>query len=224
MAHITINFRSNALNMPVMLDVLLPENCKGCKTLYLLHGIGGDRESWLLRSRVADYVEGKSIAVVMPSGNNKFFVNNINGKAYQNFVAEELIAQIEKWFPVSRKADDRYIAGADMGGFGALSAAVEKAETYHTAVSYHGLFYMQALCESLDTRIIQTVFGDKQQSETALLELVKKLEGVKGQGGTRFVILKEHEPFSNGMDWTYLDHCIMKTVDYIMSGGDESWQ
>ena len=224
MAHISINFRSSALNMPVMMDVLLPENCKNCKTLYLLHGMGGDRESWLLRSRVADYVEGKQIAVVMPSGNNKFFANNINGKAYQSFVTEELIAQVEKWFAVSRKAEDRFVAGADMGGFGALLAAVEHPALYHTAWSYHGLFYMQALCENADARMLKTVFGSKEQSEDVLSELVKKLEVAKEQGNTNFVILNTHEPFEKGIDWTYLDDCIKKTIDYIVAGGNVTWQ
>ena len=130
MTHIIVNFRSSALNMPVMLDVLLPEKCKDCKTLYLLHGIGGDRESWLFRSRVADYVEGKPIAVVMPSGNNKFFINNINGKVYQRFVAEELVAKVETWFPVSCKAEERFVSGLSNGGYGCLHTALMYPEYY----------------------------------------------------------------------------------------------
>ena len=107
MAHITINFRSSVLAMPVMLDVLLPENAGNCKTLYLLHGYGGGRESILLKSRIAELVEGRHIAVIMPSGNNKLFINNKNGKAYHTFVTEELPGRVEKWFSVSPKASDR---------------------------------------------------------------------------------------------------------------------
>ena len=68
--------------MPVMLDVLMPQGHGGYKTLYLLHGAGGDHACWTLKTRIADYVEGKDIAVVMPSGNNRFYVNNVNGKDY----------------------------------------------------------------------------------------------------------------------------------------------
>ena len=80
MAWISINFESKALGMPVMTNVLMPQGRGGYKTLYLLHGAGGDYASWLLKSRVADYAEGKNIAVVMPSGNNKCYVNNRYGK------------------------------------------------------------------------------------------------------------------------------------------------
>ena len=65
MAHLTINFRSKALGMPVMLDVLMPQGRGGYKTLYLLHGAGGDHTSWVLNTRIADYVNNRNIAVVM---------------------------------------------------------------------------------------------------------------------------------------------------------------
>ena len=65
MAWISINFESKALGMPVMTNVLMPQGRGGYKTLYLLHGAGGDYASWLLKSRVADYAEGKNIAVVI---------------------------------------------------------------------------------------------------------------------------------------------------------------
>lgn len=221
MSHITINFRSKALGMPVMLDVLLPEHIETCKTLYLLHGWGGDRESFLMRTRLAEYVEGKAVAVVMPSGNNKFFVNNVNGKAYQDFVAKELIAQIENWFPVSRRAEDRFIAGADMGGFGALSAAVDCPGTYHTAFSYSGPFELQAQCEALQNRDRMPVFGDLQKASEAVLELAVKLENAEGST-TKYIICSKETSKKEG--WSYLNDCIKKTIEYVAAGGDMIWQ
>ena len=93
--------------MPVMLDVLMPQGHGGYKTLYLLHGAGGDHACWTLKTRIADYVEGKDIAVVMPSGNNRFYVNNVNGKDYFSFIADELINNCETWFNISRNPEDR---------------------------------------------------------------------------------------------------------------------
>jgi putative tributyrin esterase len=77
MAHLTINYKSSALNMPIMLDVLIPQGRGNYKVLYLLHGAGGDHSSWVLNTRIADYVNTTDIAVVMPSGNNRFYINNI---------------------------------------------------------------------------------------------------------------------------------------------------
>ena len=50
MSHLTINFKSKSLNMPVMLDVLMPQGHGGYKTLYLLHGAGGDHACWTLKT------------------------------------------------------------------------------------------------------------------------------------------------------------------------------
>ena len=139
MSHLTINFKSKSLNMPVMLDVLMPQGHGGYKTLYLLHGAGGDHACWTLKTRIADYVEGKDIAVVMPSGNNRFYVNNVNGKDYFSFIADELINNCETWFNISRNPEDRYIAGMSMGGYGAFYAALKRPKQYNTAFSYSGL-------------------------------------------------------------------------------------
>ena len=124
MAHLTINFRSKALGMPVMLDVLMPQGRGGYKTLYLLHGAGGDHTSWVLNTRIADYVNNRNIAVVMPSGKNRFYVNNEYGKNFYTYITEELVNQCEQWFDISRKAEDRYIAGMSMGGYGAVYAGL----------------------------------------------------------------------------------------------------
>lgn len=45
----------------------------------------------------------KNIAVVMPSGNNKCYVNNRYGKDYFTFLTEELIEKCETWFDLSPK-------------------------------------------------------------------------------------------------------------------------
>lgn len=103
MAWISINFESKALGMPVMTNVLMPQGRGGYKTLYLLHGAGGDYASWLLKSRVADYAEGKNIAVVMPSGNNKCYVNNRYGKDYFTFLTEELIENAKRGLTFRQK-------------------------------------------------------------------------------------------------------------------------
>ena len=120
MAWINIDFKSETLNMPVMLDILIPQGHGGYKTLYLLHGAGGDHSSWLINSRVADYAEHKNIAIVMPSADNKCYVNNRHGKDYSDYITKELIDKCEAWFSLSQNKEDRYIAGMSMGGYGAF--------------------------------------------------------------------------------------------------------
>jgi putative tributyrin esterase len=98
-----------------------------------LHGAGGDHSSWVLNTRIADYVNTTDIAVVMPSGNNRFYINNIHGKDYYTYAVKELITQCEQWFNISRDPKDRYIAGMSMGGYGAFYAALNNPSMYNTA-------------------------------------------------------------------------------------------
>ena len=57
MALININYESKTLGMPVMINAIIPQGRGSYKTLYLLHGMGGDYTTWITKSRVADYVD-----------------------------------------------------------------------------------------------------------------------------------------------------------------------
>ena len=182
MAHLTINFRSKALGMPVMLDVLMPQGRGGYKTLYLLHGAGGDHTSWVLNTRIADYVNNRNIAVVMPSGKNRFYVNNEYGKNFYTYITEELVNQCEQWFDISRKAEDRYIAGMSMGGYGAVYAGLKKPSMYNTVFSYSGLLNILERYDKPQGIDMFPVFGTRQQlidNNYDLYTLINQAENVQ---------------------------------------------
>lgn len=166
MAWLTVNFESKALHMPVMLDVLIPQGHGGYRQLYLLHGAGGDHASWITKSRVADYAEGKNIAVIMPSGNNKCYVNNKHGKDYFTFLTEELPQKCQTWFSLSEKRQDRYIAGMSMGGYGAIHAALKRPDFYAAAFSYSGLLDISERFEKPQGLDLYPVFGKKEEFST----------------------------------------------------------
>ena len=246
MAHLTINFRSKALGMPVMLDVLMPQGRGGYKTLYLLHGAGGDHTSWVLNTRIADYVNNRNIAVVMPSGKNRFYVNNEYGKNFYTYITEELVNQCEQWFDISRKAEDRYIAGMSMGGYGAVYAGLKKPSMYNTVFSYSGLLNILERYDKPQGIDMFPVFGTRQlliDNNSDLYTLINQAENVQ----TKYVIAcgtqdprihmsrQLSEALTNGgipnayrespgaHDFAYWDYCIEQTVKYIC--GEESlWQ
>ena len=228
MAHLTINFRSKALGMPVMLDVLMPQGRGGYKTLYLLHGAGGDHTSWILNTRIADYV------------------NNEYGKNFYTYITEELVSQCEQWFDISRKAEDRYIAGMSMGGYGAVYAGLKKPSMYNTVFSYSGLLNILERYDKPQGIDMFPVFGTRQQlidNNYDLYTLINQAENVQ----TKYVIAcgtqdprihmsrQLSEALTNGgipnvyrespgaHDFAYWDYCIEQTVKYIC--GEESlWQ
>ncbi|MDD6844271.1 MAG: alpha/beta hydrolase family protein [Clostridia bacterium] len=163
MAWLTINFKSDALNMPVMMDALIPQGHGNYKSLYLLHGAGGNHSSWLLKTRIADYVDKTDIAVFMPSGNNKFYVDNVNGRNYHTFITKELPEKCETWFNLDVSRENRFIAGMSMGGYGAMYAALNRPDLYRAAFSYSGLLNILERYDNPQGLDLYVPFGTRQQ-------------------------------------------------------------
>ena len=70
------------------------------KTLYLLHGVTMNHNDWLYATRILNWAEQKGIAVIMPAGENKFFLNNVSGDNHEDFLAVELIDVTRRLFPL----------------------------------------------------------------------------------------------------------------------------
>ena len=93
MALIQVNFLSESLMRTVPFQVILPvdklafpgmpqrEN-KPFKTLYLLHGIFGNYTDWVSGTNIQRWAEEKDLAVVMPSGDNYFFIDQTDSHNY----------------------------------------------------------------------------------------------------------------------------------------------
>lgn len=105
---------------PMTKEITAPED-GGFKTLYLLHGFGGDCNDWILNTRIFSYAEEHKIAIIMPSGENSFYLDNsYSEERYSNYVSKELIEITRALFPLSDKREDTSIGGLSMGGFGAI--------------------------------------------------------------------------------------------------------
>ena len=74
-----------------MINAIIPQGRGSYKTLYLLHGMGGDYTTWITKSRAADYVDNTDIAVIMISGDNKCYVDNVHGRKYFTFLTDILM-------------------------------------------------------------------------------------------------------------------------------------
>ncbi len=148
------NFFSKVLKNHVNVNVLLPsmpdnecffheyneiypEN-KKYKTIYLLHGALEDYSGWIRHTAVERYAEEKEIAVVMPSGQNGFYSNAVAGLDYFDFITGELPLFVRHTFPLSEKRGDNYIAGASMGGYGAVKCSLKCPEQYGAFGDFSG--------------------------------------------------------------------------------------
>lgn len=142
MALIQVNLLSQSLMRTVPVNVILPVDKmvrpgmpkreeKPYKTLYLLHGIFGSYIDWVAGTRIQRYAEEHDLCVVMPSGDNAFYVDQPDGNNYYGeFIGRELVELTRKMFPLSRKREDTFIGGLSMGGFGALRNGLKYADTF----------------------------------------------------------------------------------------------
>ena len=159
MALIQANFVSKSLLRTVPIQVILPvdkfsmsssaqKEQKPFKTLYLLHGLLGNYTDWVSGTRIQRWAEERDLAVVMPSGDNAFYLDNEpSGNFYGRFIGEELVDVTRKMFHLSDKREDTFIAGLSMGGYGAIRNRLK----YHETFGYiAGLSSAVHILENLD--------------------------------------------------------------------------
>lgn len=142
MAFIQMHILSQSLMRTVPVHVILPVDKmpmpgkkeweeKSYKTLYLLHGVLGNCTDWVNNTRIQRYAEENDLAVVMPSGDNAFYIDQPAGQNYYGeFIGQELVELTRKMFPLSRKREDTFIGGLSMGGYGALRNGLKYHETF----------------------------------------------------------------------------------------------
>ena len=113
---------------------------KRYQVLYLYHGTTGDCWDWMRFSSIERYAEEHCLAVVMPNVQNSNFHNIRDSYAYENFVSSELPRIIEWTFPVSRRREDKFIAGLSMGGLGAFKIGMKNYGDYAAVACLSGAF------------------------------------------------------------------------------------
>lgn len=142
MALIHVDFVSQSLFRTVPVQVILPvdkfsmtgepvEPPSEFRTLYLLHGLLGNCTDWVTGTRIQRWAEERNLAVVMPSGDNSFYLDReASRNLYGRFIGEELVEITRRMFPLSRRREDTFIGGLSMGGYGAI----------RNGLKYHGTF------------------------------------------------------------------------------------
>ena len=119
---------------------------KPYKTLYLLHGLFGSDDIFLANTTIQKFAEDHNIAVVLPSGENSFYVDQKEShKYYGEFIGRELVEMTRNIFPLSHKKEDTYLAGFSMGGYGAIRNGLK----YHDTFGYIGAISAALLTDDL---------------------------------------------------------------------------
>ena len=143
----TIQLQSKLLNATLPYNVILPADYRTSKTtrypvLYLLHGLGGHYSDWLTRTNMADYAAQYRMIVVMPEGNDSWYVDGAAGvnDKYESYILKELMPDVDKRYRTIQARYGRAVAGLSMGGYGAIKYGLKYPSTFTFAGSVSGAF------------------------------------------------------------------------------------
>ena len=194
MALIQLNYVSAALQRTVPVQVILPVDKltpdgklpapKKFKTLYLLHGYLGNYTDWVSGTRIQRWAEERDLAVVMPSGDNAFYIDHpATGNRYGEFIGEELVEITRRMFPLSCRREDTFIGGLSMGGYGALRNGLKYHETFGAIISLSGVVEIVNMPKvKEDIAYFEAVFGPCEEavaSDKNPRVLIRRLEEMK---------------------------------------------
>lgn len=189
MALIQVNLMSQCLMRTVPVNVILPVDKmtfpgqpvreeKPYKTLYLLHGVFGSYIDWVSGTRIQRFAEEHDLCVVMPSGDNAFYVDQPAGNNYYGeFIGRELVELTRKMFPLSRKREDTFLGGLSMGGYGALRNGLKYSDTFGCIAALSGAFRLEEMAARTDDPGF--MLQNKSYAEACFGDLTKLLASDK---------------------------------------------
>lgn len=117
--------------------------------IYLLHGYGGDERSYVgaLGERLAAFFLDslintgamKQLIIVMPDAKNSyggsFYTNSFLIGNYEDYIVYDLVNYIDRNYRTLSFRDGRAIAGASMGGYGAMKLAMKHSDRFLAVAS-----------------------------------------------------------------------------------------
>lgn len=238
MAWLHMHYHSEALRMPVPMEVLLPQHVSGgyrkvkdpgpYKTLYLLHGMSDDHTAWLRRTSVERYVEGLPLAVVMPAGHLGWYTDMAYGRDYFKFITEDLPTFCERTFPLSQAREDRFIAGLSMGGYGAMKAGLAAPDRYRAAASFSGAMDLSDVFERVDAGLAADVFGSPVAAKGSANDLFAAAERLarSGKASPDLYMWCGTEDFLYDANVRFKDHAkgLGLPLTYEEAPGNHSWK
>ena len=200
MALLQCNFFSQALMRTVPIQVVLPTDktlgpggpaAQGpFKTLYLLHGIFGNDTDWVCGTRVQSWAQDRNLAVVMPSGDNSFYVDNPKASAYYGrFIGQELVDFTRRSFPLSTRREDTFLGGLSMGGFGAIVNGLQHPQTFGAVAALSSALILDSMLEH--TQYTDFLMTNKGYYESVFGELSQVRGGVNDYDALAEKVAKE---------------------------------
>lgn len=243
MSLLQVNFYSQSLVKGTTFHMILPNDCsasmietnphykRNMKTLYLLHGFSGTSTDWLTGSGVQEMAQKYNLAIVMPSGDNSFYLDGKGtGTAYGRFAGEELVEYVAKTFGLSKKREDVFMGGLSMGGFGAIHTGLKYNDSFSKVFGLSSAFIIHNIKNKMpgfDNGVANydyyvATFGnldhleDSENNPEYLIRQLKKSDDqiplIYMACGTEDFIIEENRSFhrfllNEKIDVTYIESC-----------------
>lgn len=131
------------MDKTVQVSLVMPDSYDTSKkkypVVYLLHGYGNNHSSWpkFVKTLVDDH---QIIAVCPDAARDSWYFDSPMRKdyRYETFFTKELIGFIDAQYRTESRREKRAIAGASMGGHGALYLAMRNKDLYGAVASMSG--------------------------------------------------------------------------------------
>ncbi len=248
MAIFHVTMYSNTLRRLTELTAILPvEKNKGLppelqtqtegplKTVMLLHGFSGTHTDWLYGSRIQQLAMKHHIAVLCPSGENSFYVDDTHRDAlYEQYLCE-VLEFARDVFPLSSKKGDTTIGGLSMGGYGAMINGLKHPELFGNIIALSSALITDKLAEQTEQKdnpiasasYFDHVFGkpdiilgsdrDPKHQAKILLKEKAELPRIFMACGTEDFLINENNNFSAFLDEVKIPHV------YVTAPGVHDW-
>ncbi|MBS3812637.1 esterase family protein [Candidatus Bipolaricaulota bacterium] len=197
MSLVNFSYRSRVLGKENPVDVILPRPFRrdengdlnslkeipsgGFPVLYLLHGLSDDQSAWTRKSSIERYVASHELAVVMPNVDQSFYTDMACGQDYWTYLTNELTEVCHRYFPLSSRRADNFVAGLSMGGYGAFKWALRKPDKFAAAASLSGSLDIAGTIAGLEgeeKEKLEWIFGDLEDVEGSNNDLIALARGL----------------------------------------------
>lgn len=168
------HFASKALGVDKQYVLYLPAGyadapSKRWPVFYYLHGLTGNEQNWTEGGKLDEAADtlGLAAIVVMPDGDDGFYVNGVSAvdydqcmsrgtglfmpgqqppkqtcvrkRDYETYIVDDLVTEIDSKYRTLASREGRAIAGLSMGGFGALQLSMRHPDLFAAAASHSGI-------------------------------------------------------------------------------------